>query len=137
MELTEYINYLLTKSQYKVFQNIHALLVPFDITPIQFDVLYCLWQSDNKTPKQIASELKLENSSISKLLDQMDKKGLIQRYVNIEDRRYINVALTEKGRSLKEPLTQAVSQANHDLLINIPESQQILLKQNLRLLAGL
>ena len=67
----------------------------------------------------------------------MDKKGLIQRYVNIEDRRYINVALTEKGRSLKEPLTQAVTQANHDLLMNIPESQQILLKQNLRLLAGL
>lgn len=137
MELTEYINYLLTKSQYKVFQNIHSVLKPYNVTPIQYDVLYCLWQKGNQTPKQIAAALKLETSSISKLLDQMDKKGLIQRYVNIEDRRYIIVMLTEKGRNLKEPLLHAVTQANQDLLVNIPESQQILLKQNLRLLAGL
>lgn len=137
IELNECINYLLTKSQYKVFQRIHALLKPFNITPMQYDVLYCLWQTDHRSPKQIASELKLDNSTISKLLDQMSKKELITRYVYTEDRRYVIVKLTEKGKSLKNPLLQAMSQANHALLVNIPENQQQLLKQNLRLIAEL
>ncbi|MGN0204048.1 MAG: MarR family winged helix-turn-helix transcriptional regulator [Coprococcus sp.] len=137
MELNQCINYLLTTSQHKVFQEISRRLEPFDVTPIQYGVMHCLWKGEKTTPKEIASELKLENSTISGILDRMEKKGLLNRHVSVEDRRYIEVVLTEKGKSLEEPILKIIDEANHDIMIDIPEDEQEILKKNLRLLAGL
>lgn len=104
---------------------------------MQYGVLHCLWKGDKTTPKEIASELKLENSTISGILDRMEKKNLLKRQVSTEDRRYIEVVLTEKGASLEKPVLDTIDQANLDILASIPEEEQQILKKNLRLLAGL
>ena len=101
MELNQCINYLLTTSQHRVFQEVSKRLEPFDVTPVQYGVLYCLWKGDKTTPKEIAAELKLENSTISGILDRMEKKDLLKRQVSTKDRRYIEVVLTEKGLPLR------------------------------------
>ena len=137
MELNQCINYLLTTSQHRVFQEVSKRLEPFDVTPFQYGVLYCLWKGDKTTPKEIASELKLENSTISGILDRMEKKDLLKRQVSTEDRRYIEVVLTEKGAALEEPVLETIDTANADILADIPEEEQQILKRNLRLLAGL
>ena len=120
MELNQCINYLLTTAQHKVFQEISRRLEPFDVTPIQYGVMHCLWKGEKTTPKEIASELKLENSTISGILDRMEKKGLLNRHVSIEDRRFIEVVLTDKGKSLEEPILKVIDDANHDILASIP-----------------
>ena len=137
MELNQCINYLLTTSQHRVFQEVSKRLEPFDVTPVQQGVLYCLWKGDKTTPKEIAAELKLENSTISGILDRMEKKDLLKRQVSIEDRRYIEVVLTEKGAALEKPVLDTIDTANIDILADIPDEEQQILKKNLRLLAGL
>ena len=57
-----------------------------------------------KQTKEIAAELKLENSTISGVLERMEKKELIERQVSKEDRRFIEVVLTEKGKALQNPI---------------------------------
>ena len=137
MELNQCINYLLTTSQHRVFLEVSKRLENYDVTPVQYGVLHCLWKGDKTTPKEIASELKLENSTISGILDRMEKKNLLKRQVSTEDRRYIEVVLTEKGASLEKPVLDTIDQANLDILASIPEEEQQILKKNLRLLAGL
>ena len=137
MELNQCINYLLTTSQHRVFQEVSKRLENYDVTPVQYGVLHCLWKGDKTTPKEIASELELENSTISGILDRMEKKNLLKRQVSTEDRRYIEVVLTEKGASLEKPVLDTIDQANLDILASIPEEEQQILKKNLRLLAGL
>ena len=68
MELTQCINYLLTTAQHKVFQEMSSRLEKFDVTPVQYGVMYCLWIEGKTKPKEIAAELKLENSTISGVL---------------------------------------------------------------------
>lgn len=65
MELTQCINYLLTTAQHKVFQEMSSRLEKFDVTPVQYGVMYCLWIEGKTKPKEIAAELRLENSTIS------------------------------------------------------------------------
>lgn len=137
MELNQCINYLLTTSQHRVFQEFSKRLEPFDVTPVQYAVLYCLWKGDKTTPKEIAAELKLENSTISGILDRMEKKDLLKRQVSTEDRRYIKVVLTEKGATLEKPVLDTIDTANIDILADISDEEQQILKKNLRLLAGL
>ena len=60
MELNQCINYLLTTSQHRVFQEVSKRLEPFDVTPVQYGVLYCLWGGDKTTPKEIAAELTIQ-----------------------------------------------------------------------------
>ena len=137
MELNQCINYLLTTSQHRVFQEVSKRLEPFDVTPVKYSVLYCLWTGDKTTPKEIAAELKLENSTISGILDRMEKKDLLKRQVSTEDRRYIEVVLTEKGAALEKPVLDTIDTANIDILADISDEEQQILKKNLRLLAGL
>ena len=99
MQLEECVNYLLTTAQHSVFLKMTEKLSAFDITPVQYAVLYCLWENDRRSPKEIAERLKLENSTISGILERMEKKGLIERSISKEDRRFIQVLVTKKGAS--------------------------------------
>ena len=51
MELNQCINYLLTTSQHRVFQEVSKRLEPFDVTPVQYGVLYWGCRGENTTPK--------------------------------------------------------------------------------------
>lgn len=131
MELTQCINYLLTTTQRKVFQELSARLEPYDVTPVQYGVLYCLWETDKNKPREIADKLKLENSTISGILERMEKKGLIERQVSLKDRRYIEVILTEKGASLKDDILHVVDVFNEDVLAVLTDEEQAVLKKSL------
>ena len=136
MQLEECINYLLTTAQHSVFLKMTEKLLVFDITPVQYAVLYCLWEDNGKSPKEIAERLKLENSTISGILERMEKKELIKRSISKEDRRFIQVVLTEKGASLKEDVLATVELVNNEVLSVFSDEEREALKSYLRTLTG-
>lgn len=131
MELTHCINYLLTTAQRRIFQELSTRLEPYDVTPVQYGVLYCLWETDIHTPREIADKLQLENSTISGVLDRMEKKELIERQVSRKDRRYIEVVLTEKGEKLKNDVLATVEQFNEDVMSAFSKENQNILSESL------
>ncbi|MDD4843746.1 MAG: MarR family transcriptional regulator [Anaerotignum sp.] len=135
MELTQCINYLLTTAQHSVFQFLSSKLSEYDITPSQYGVLSCLWQRDFATPKQISEILCLETSTISGVLDRMQKKGLIDRVINKEDRREVRVVPTEKGKALEEPISKIIDDVNEEVLRCFTEEEIGILKNKLRIIA--
>ena len=52
-----------------------------------------------QTPSQLATALKVTSGRISTLLAALEKKGLIEREVDPNDRRIVHVNLTEQGRA--------------------------------------
>ncbi len=136
MELKECINYLLTTAQHTVFQYLSQRLSEYDITPSQYGVLNCLWSGNGtRTPKQIADALRLETSTISGILDRMQKKYLIERIINKENRREILVNITEKGKGLEEPVLKIIDEVNHDILKEFSPEQCNNIKQALAIIA--
>lgn len=128
MELQSCINYLLTVTQHTVSQTFSERLAPFNITPGQYGVLNCLWQNGTATPKEIAQTLRLENSTISGVLDRMQKRGLIDRVVDPNDRRSVQVVATEEGRSMKEDVLRLIAELNAEILGGFtPEERATLL----------
>lgn len=136
MELTQCINYLLTTAQHTVFQYLNSKLIPYDITPSQYAVLSYLWQrGSGASSKQIAEVLYLENSTISGVLDRMQKKDLIKRVANEEDRRGVHIMLTDKGKSLEAPVTKIIDDVNAEVLKCFSDDEVAVLKNNLRTIA--
>ena len=137
MELKECINFLLTTAQHNVFQLMSTKLAAYDITPSQYGVLACLWGKSHATPKQIAEVLSLETSTISGVLDRMQKKDLIDRVINKEDRREVQVLITEKGKALEEPISRIIDEVNEQVLRSFSEEEVARLKDDLRRIANL
>ena len=135
MELTQCINYLLTTAQHSVFQYLNGKLSSYDVTPSQYAILSCLWQRDFATPKQISEILCLETSTISGVLDRMQKKGLIDRVINQEDRREVRVLPTEKGKALEEPISKIIDEVNEEVLKCFSEEEVTTLKKQLKVIA--
>lgn len=134
MEINECINYLLTISQNKVFQYFGEKLKKFEITPGQYGVLSCLWKNSPQTPKQIGATLFLEASSISGILDRMQKNGLIIRELDPNNRRNILIYPTEKGMSLKDQVKLIVDELNSHFLEEFSIEERETLKKLLTII---
>ena len=136
MELKECINFLLSTAQHNVFQYLSIKLSSLGITPSQYSVLSCLWGRSHATPKQLAEILGIETSTVSGLLDRLQKNGLIDRIVNSEDRREVQVIATQKGRDLEKPVTVIIDDMNKEVLKTFTQDEIDKLKSMLRIIAA-
>ncbi|SHI26649.1 MarR family winged helix-turn-helix transcriptional regulator [Desulfosporosinus lacus] len=128
MEMAECINFLLTHAQQKVFKYLKSELEPFNVTPVQYGVLQCLWDEGSQTPKQIGNVLSLDGSTITGILDRLESKALIMRNIGITDRRTFKVQLTEKGSNLREPIGKIIEEVNIEVLKQFSPEEQNQLK---------
>ena len=136
MELKECINFLLTTAQHTVFQYLSQRLAPYDITPSQYGILNCLWSNDGTClPRQIAELLCLETSTVSGILDRMQKKDLIDRVINPENRREILVMITPKGEALKAPVLKIIDEVNEEVLKDFSPKETEFIRKSLRQIA--
>lgn len=136
MELKECINFLLTTAQHTVFQYLSQGLAPYDITPSQYGILNCLWINDGTClPRQIAELLCLETSTVSGILDRMQKKDLIDRVINPENRREILVMITPKGEALKAPVLKIIDEVNEEVLKDFSPKETEFIRKSLRQIA--
>jgi DNA-binding MarR family transcriptional regulator len=128
VEYTNCINFLLTIAQHEVFLVFSETLSQFGITPGQYGVLACLWKDETLTPKEIAAILRVENSTISGVLDRMQKRGFIDRVLDPNNKRSIRVKATEKGLAIKEPVQKKIEELNQFVLHDFsPDEQRNLL----------
>lgn len=135
MELNDCINFLLTRAHQTVFQYLKAKLAQFDVTPVQYGILKCLWSENSQTPKQIAEVLGLDSSTITGIIDRMENKKLVIRTANQDDRRTLKIVITDRGLELRQPVERAVDEVNKYMLEIFTDEEQKQLKQSLRLIA--
>ncbi len=85
-------------------QYYRDVLSPFGITYQQLLVLSQLWQHDDLTPGQIASALCLDSSTVSGLLNRLERQDLVVRQHDAHDRRTVHVRATAHSRQISQCL---------------------------------
>ncbi len=131
MEVRECINFLLGASQNVVFKYFAQELSEYGVTPAQYGVLNCLWQYGDLSPSKIRELLILEASSVSGILDRMQKNDLIDRQIDPNNRRAIIVSPTEKSMGVKEGVEAVVQNMNSKYLEPFSEEERKVLKKAL------
>ena len=82
------------------------LLDALGLTYPQYLAMLVLWEASPRTVGALGDALDLDSSTLTPLLKRLEAGGLVERARDPEDERRVIVALTEKGRALRE---QAVS----------------------------
>lgn len=72
----------------------------FEITVQHYRVLQILFSGDGLTVGQIAQRMVVTLPVLSRILDQMQERELIERRLNPTDARYTHIHLTPKGITL-------------------------------------
>lgn len=116
MEIRSCINFILSNTQNAVNNYFKRELQQYDITPSQYALLQCLHAQDGLTPSQLAQALRLDTSSITGVLSRLEKKGLIDRVYNQEDRRSVSIHLREEGQVLWDQVDRVIDTANDRIL---------------------
>ena len=107
----------------------------FGLNLNEFTVLEILYHKGKRTTQQIKEGILIANSSTTYIVDKLCDKGLVKREFAPEDRRVINVEITESGRKLMDELFPTHAEqltANFDKLseYDITEIRQLLKKMN-------
>ena len=102
---------------FAVYSTAHAfnrvykpLLDRLGLTYPQYLVMLVLWERDDVPLKDIGEKLFLDSGTLTPLLKRLEAQGLIRRTRSTEDERQVLIALTPKGRELRED-ARAVPQA--------------------------
>jgi DNA-binding MarR family transcriptional regulator len=90
-------------------RRFQAVIEPFGLTPLHWGVLSCLWRQNGLATQVIAAQLQQLGGTVTVGLDAMEKRGLIQRRQDVDDRRVSRVWLTRKGTALERKLVPLVS----------------------------
>jgi DNA-binding MarR family transcriptional regulator len=95
----------LTRYAHRAFAKALAgELAPHDILGGQWSVLRVLWEQEGLSQVDLAERMRVEKASLTSVLDAMERRKLIVRTRNSDDRRKVNINLTSHGRGLKGQL---------------------------------
>jgi DNA-binding MarR family transcriptional regulator len=102
------------------------------VKPAYLCVLMSLWQQDGLKVIELSKQAGLEPSTMTGLLDRMERDGLVVRSADLNDRRAQRIFLTDSGREVKSPVLDIVERTFDTVFENIAENELSLLKDILR-----
>lgn len=78
------------------------------VKPAYLGVLISLWRDDGPKVVDLGRSAGLEPSTMTGLLDRMERDGLVFRSADPNDRRVQRIFLTEAGREVRDPIRRVV-----------------------------
>jgi DNA-binding MarR family transcriptional regulator len=125
VKVAEELRYLVLAIQREGNRLLAAELRPLGITPSQAEVLRVLRDHGPLTLNALGGLLVCETgNSPSRLVDRLVAQGLIQREIDLDDRRYLALSLTKEGRALCRRIV-AAEQVLHKTLDELIAGQPV------------
>lgn len=100
------------------------LMSEHGITGPQLICLYCISENEPITATGISKQIHLSSSTLIGILDRLKDRGLIHRERDLNDRRHVNVTLSDKGRQLISSAPSPLQDALASSLFSLPELEQ-------------
>ena len=90
-------------------------------------LLLQLWIEEGIPQSQLAASMEVETPTATKMLQRMERAGLIERRPDPEDARISRVYLTERGRALEQPVLDVWKQLEAQTVAGLSLTEQALL----------
>lgn len=80
-----------------------------ELTKEQWSILAVLWENDGCSQQYLADKSFRDRPSVTRLIDNMEKDGLVDRKPDVNDRRSNLIFLTKKGKQIQEKVMSLVN----------------------------
>ncbi|WP_430886005.1 MarR family winged helix-turn-helix transcriptional regulator [Fusibacter sp. JL216-2] len=118
----------------KIKKKGREILSDFEITPPQFEALQHLIKEGDLTIGELSNKMYLACSTVTDLLDRMERNNLVVRVKDEKDRRIVRIKVLDKGHQLIEQvlhtrqkyLSEVLAECDDQVIEHIHECFEIL-----------
>jgi len=99
------IGYLINRVRSEIFAALDqelvrdAELAQLEITAAQYIILSSLAHRDTDSTSRLCKEMSYDPGAMTRMVDRLEAKGLVRRQRCPEDRRLVNLELTDEGQA--------------------------------------
>ena len=132
------IGILIKKASLELEKTALSSLSEYDMTLTQYKIIVYLYNAPPMSTRQVDLEraYSMTNPSVTSVLHTLEKKGLICRAENAEDRRSKVISLTQKALDLRDELDVAGDRLEEAFTKNLSSAERsemvVLLKKMLK-----
>ena len=112
---------------YAVSKEIVRKYTPFlneiDLTYTQYITMMVMWEHKELSVKALGEKLLLDSGTLTPLLKNLERKGLVTRERSKEDERFLVVKVTDEGMKLRDDAVSIPAKIGG--CINLEESEAI------------
>ncbi len=116
-EIAVYVNILNSRIKKCFIDRLQQNVI--NVTPEQYLVLDILWEKQSLSQQNIADLIQKDKNSVTKIIDSLEKKNLVNRVVDQKDRRINKIELTKEGLALEKITTEVAINFMNDTVKDI------------------
>lgn len=96
------ISSLLKDINYELNNRLRCTFKHSEYTVPQITALQILYENEKMTLSELSNKMKLSNSTVSGIIDRLEKHGLVERIRSSEDKRIVYITLAAKSNFIEE-----------------------------------
>lgn len=110
------VGYLVKQLAQTVGKELDRRMVDVGLTDAQWKPLLLLQQGGCTTAVDLSRIACHDAGSVTRLLDRLEAKALVQRVRSAEDRRVVNLELTEEGKKVAAQVPKIIAELGNEVL---------------------
>ncbi|PLX87918.1 MAG: MarR family transcriptional regulator [Desulfuromonas sp.] len=126
--MDESLGFIINRTAIAVKKEFTKRLKTLNLTPEQWSILNRLGEQDGLLQKDLAEKTYKDQPNTARILDKLEKKKLVRRADNPEDRRAFLIFLTDRGKEVRESIIPITTLLNEDAAAGLekPEYNQLI-----------
>ncbi|GAB2905169.1 MarR family winged helix-turn-helix transcriptional regulator [Paralcaligenes ginsengisoli] len=129
---TNNVGHLIKNVYASINRNIDLGVAPLGLTAMQWKPLVLICHRDIHTPAELSRVTNVDTGAMTRTLDRLEAKGFLTRHRCLEDRRVVNLELTESGTKVVKDILPAVAHTLNAHLAGFSEKETETLLKFLR-----
>lgn len=117
------VGWLLNAIVVSMRRRIEQRMALHGLTAAQWLPLWRLKSGCPATARELARELDIDAGAMTRLIDRLVAKGLVERVRDSEDRRVVRLSLTPAGDALAAKLPAVLAEVNNDYLSGFADDE--------------
>ena len=115
---------MLSSLGYAISRGFHEVLRPLELEPGEFALLRAVAASDGEAQHALAERLHISPSWMVAVVDELEKRGLLERRPHARDRRVRNLHLTAAGKNLLKQAERQAEQFDREVAEQLGEADR-------------
>lgn len=128
-EGSESLDFLLAQVSKLHRARVHTLFEELGLYHGQPPLLFALWDQDGQTHTELAGRLHIQASTVTKMVQRMEKAGFVERRADPDDQRVSRVYLTDVGRTIRESVNQVFRRLEDETFADFTLEERVLLRR--------
>ena len=93
------------------------------VTPAQAAILFLLREKDGQSMSELSHVLSMDNSTVTGLVDRLQKSGLVTRRANPDDRRISLIRITPQGVEEIKKARPVITRVNEQIKAGLSDQE--------------